>query len=127
MKLSEVVKILDAEILCTVKNESQVNITMAGGADLMSDVLAFVKPETLLLTGLTTPQVVYTAESAGINVICFVRGKKPHGEIVDLAIEKEIVLLATNISMFEGCGKLYKNGLIGCYDKNKHESFGSHM
>ena len=127
MKLSEIVQILDAEILCTVKDESHINITMVGGADLMSDVLAFVKPETLLLTGLTTPQVVYTAESAGINVVCFVRGKKPHGEIVNLAIEKKIVLLATNNSMFESCGRLYKNGLIGSYDQGKHESFGSRM
>ena len=127
MKLSEVVRILDAEILCTVKDESQLSITMVGGADLMSDVLAFVKPGTLLLTGLTTPQVVYTAESAGISVVCFVRGKRPHGETVDLAKEKGVILLTTNISMFEGCGKLYKNGLIGCYDSNKHKSFGSQM
>ena len=127
MKLNEIVKILDAEILCTVKDESHLNITMVGGADLMSDVLAFVKPGTLLLTGLTTPQVVYTAESAGISVVCFVRGKKPQEDIIDLAKEKEIVLLATKNSMFEGCGRLYKNGLIGCYDSSKHESFGSQM
>ena len=127
MKLSEIVEILDAEILCTIKNELSINITMAGGSDLMSDVLAFVKPETLLLTGLATPQVIYTAENAGVNVVCFVRGKKPQGEIVGLAKEKEIVLLATKNSMFEGCGKLYKNGLIGCFDSSRQESFGSHM
>ena len=127
MKLKEIVRILDAEILCTVKDESHLDITMVGGADLMSDVLAFVKPGTLLLTGLTTLQVVYTAESAGISVVCFVRGKKPQEEIIGLAKEKEIVLLTTKISMFEGCGKLYKNGLIGCYDSSKHESFGNQM
>jgi len=127
MKLNEIVQILDAEILCTVKDESHLNITMVGGADLMSDVLAFVKPGTLLLTGLTTPQVIYTAENAGISVVCFVRGKKPQEEIIDLAIEKEIVLLTTKNSMFEGCGRLYKNGLIGCYDSSKHESFGNQM
>jgi predicted transcriptional regulator len=127
MKLNEIVQILEAEILCTVKDESHLNITMVGGADLMSDVLAFVKPGTLLLTGLTTLQVVYTAETAGISVVCFVRGKRPQGETIDLAKEKGIILLTTNISMFEGCGRLYKNGLIGCYDSNKHESFGSQM
>ena len=93
MKFNEIVKILDAEILCTIKDESHLDITMAGGADLMSDVLAFVKPGILLLTGLTTPQVLYTAESAGISIICFVRGKKPLEKVVDLAIEKEIILL----------------------------------
>jgi predicted transcriptional regulator len=119
MKLNEIVQILDAEILCTVKDESHVNITMACGADLMSDVLAFIKSETLLLTGLTTLQVVYTAENSGVKVVCFVRGKKPHGETVDLAKEKEIVLLATKNTMFESCGKLYKNGLIGCSQISK--------
>ena len=119
MKISKIVQILNAEILCSVKDESLVNITMACGADLMSDVLAFIKNNTLLLTGLTTPQVVYTAENAGVNVICFVRGKKPREEIVTLAKEKEIILIATKISMFESCGKLYNNGLIGCFEISK--------
>ena len=119
MKLSEIVQILDAEILSTVNNESQVNITMACGADLMSDVLAFIKSRTLLLTGLTTPQVVYTAENSGVDVICFVRGKEPQEETIALAKEKEIILLATNFSMFESCGKLYVKGLRGCFETTK--------
>ncbi len=119
MKLNQIIQILDAEILCNVKDESNVNITMACGADLMSDVLAFIKSEALLLTGLTTPQVVYTAENSGVNVVCFVRGKKPLGEIVALAKEKEIILLAAKNGMFECCGKLYKNGIIGCSEISK--------
>lgn len=114
MKLSKIIQILDAEILCNVKDMSNVNITMACGADLMSDVLAFIKSEALLLTGLTTPQVIYSAENSGVNVVCFVRGKKPRRETVALAKEKGIVLLATKKPMFESCGKLYNNGLIGC-------------
>jgi hypothetical protein len=116
MLIPEIVEILDAEILSSVENESQVNVTMACGADLMSDVLAFIKSNTLLFTGLTTPQVVYTAENAGVNVVCFVRGKKPLDETVALAKEKGIVLIATKIGMFESCGKLYQKGLIGCFE-----------
>ena len=116
MTLNEIVQILDADILSTVKNESQVNVTMACGADLMSDVLAFIKSKTMLLTGLTTPQVVYTAENSGVNVICFVRGKNPPVETVGLAREKEIILIATKHSMFESCGRLYVKGLSGCFD-----------
>ena len=119
MKLSRIISILDAEILCNVKDKSDVNITMACGADLMSDVLAFIKSEALLLTGLTTPQVIYTAENSGVNVVCFVRGKKPRREIVNLAKERKIVLLATKKPMFESCGILYKNGLIGCSEISK--------
>ena len=127
MKISEIVQILDAEILCTVKDETRVDIAMACGADLMSDVLAFIKSKTLLLTGLTTPQVIYTAENSGVNVVCFVRGKKPLGEIVALAKEKEIILLAAKNGMFECCGKLYKNRIIGCFETSKQKSFDSNI
>ena len=114
MKLDKIISILDAEILCKVNDISNVNVTMACGADLMSDVLAFIKSDALLLTGLTTPQVIYSAENSGVQVICFVRGKKPPRETVDLAKEKKIILLATENLMFESCGRLYKNGLMGC-------------
>lgn len=119
MKLSKIISILDAEILCNAKDKLNSNITMVCGADLMSDVLAFVQPGTLLLTGLSTPQVVYTAENAGVNVVCFVRGKKPCRETVDLAKEKKITLIVTKTHMFESCGKLYKNGLVGYSDYEK--------
>jgi predicted transcriptional regulator len=114
MKLGRIISILDAEVLSNDNDKSNVNITMACGADLMSDVLAFIKSEALLLTGLTTPQVIYSAENSGVDVVCFVRGKKPQKETVDLAKEKKIILLATKNPMFESCGRLYKNGLIGC-------------
>jgi len=114
MKLDRIISILDAEVLSNDNDKSNVNINMACGADLMSDVLAFIKSETLLLTGLTTPQVIYSAENSGVDVVCFVRGKKPLKETVDLAEEKKIILLATKNPMFESCGRLYKNGLIGC-------------
>jgi len=127
MKISEIAKILEAEILCSVKEETHVNVNMACGADLMSDVLAFIKSGTLLLTGLTTLQVIYTAENAGVNVICFVRGKKPPQEIINLAQQKEIILIATKNSMFESCGKLYQEGLKGCFDISKQKSISSDM
>jgi hypothetical protein len=71
---------------------------MACGSDLMSDVLAFVKPECLLLTGLTNPQVVRTAEMADLGSVCFVRGKKPDEQTVKLAKSKKIPLLMTPLS-----------------------------
>ena len=114
MKLSKIIQLLDAEVLCNSNEKPDVNISMACGSDLMSDVLAFIKSETLLLTGLTTPQVIYSAENSGVDVVCFVRGKKPLRETVDLAKEKRIILIATKNPMFESCGRLYRNGLIGC-------------
>lgn len=111
MKLEEIKKILNAEMIVGKYN---IEIKMACGSDLMSDVLTFTKPGVLLLTGLTNSQVVRTAEIAEIIAICFVRGKKPNIETIKLAKEKEIPILVTNFSMYESCGRLYKNGLPGC-------------
>ena len=119
MKLEKIIKILDAEILCSNEDSFNTNIVIGCGSDLMSDVLAFIQPGTFLLTGLTTPQVIYTAENAGVKVVCFVRGKKPSKETVEMAMAKKITLLATKFLMFESCGKLYKNGLIGHFDYEK--------
>jgi predicted transcriptional regulator len=117
MKVKEVKRILGAEVLCgnqLMENE----VSYAFGSDLMSDVLAFVKGKTLLLTGLTNQQVVRTAEMADLSAIVFVRGKKPEIEIVKLATEKDIVLLSTKDTMYTASGKLYSSGLEGvCIDE----------
>jgi len=113
MTLEEVKEILKAEVIIG-SNNLQMEIKMGCGCDLMSDVLAFTKPESLLLTGLTNTQVIRTAEMADIAAVCFVRGKKPDEETIRLAKSKGIPLLMTQLPMFESCGRLYKNGLIGC-------------
>ncbi|HYE81285.1 MAG TPA: DRTGG domain-containing protein [Clostridia bacterium] len=112
MKICEVKKILGAEVLCgnhLMENE----VSYAFGSDLMSDVLAFVKGKTILLTGLTNQQVVRTAEMADLSAIVFVRGKKPEADIVKLATDNDIVLLLTRDTMYTASGKLYSNGLLG--------------
>jgi predicted transcriptional regulator len=113
MTLEEVKEILKAEVI-TGSNNLQMEIKMGCGCDLMSDVLAFIKPESLLLTGLTNTQVIRTAEIADIKAICFVRGKRPDEEVIRLAKSKGLPLLTTQLPMFESCGRLYRNGLIGC-------------
>jgi predicted transcriptional regulator len=112
MNIERIKEILNAEVILGDNLLSE--IKMGCGCDLMSDVLSFIKSDTLLLTGLTNRQVIYTAEIAEIKVICFVRGKKPEEEVIELAREKNIVLLRTDLPMFESCGRLYKAGLIGC-------------
>ena len=112
MKISEVKRILNADVLCG--DQHMVNeVSTAFGSDLMSDVLAFVKGKTLLLTGLINQQVVRTAEMADLSAIVFVRGKKPEMEIIELAMENNIVMLSTKDTMYTASGKLYSNGLEG--------------
>jgi hypothetical protein len=113
MKLSEITAILQAEVVYG-RDLNQVEVERACGSDLMSDVLCQSMQGSLLLTGLTNPQVVRTAEMSEISAICFVRGKKPPVETVDLAEKNGIPLLISNFSMYLACGKLYTAGLLGC-------------
>jgi predicted transcriptional regulator len=113
MTLDDVRRILEAEVIVGEDLLSK-ELQMACGSDLMSDVLSFAKSSALLLTGLTNPQVVRTAEMADLAAICFVRGKKPAQETLKLAESKNIPLLTTPLSMFESCGRLWREGLVGC-------------
>lgn len=111
MKVKEIIEILDADIYAC-KDSLDTEIFSACGADLMSDVLAFSKEKVLLLSGLINPQVVRTAEMMDIKAIAFVRGKIPTEEIIELAEEKEMVLLSTKHPMYIACGLLYSSGLV---------------
>lgn len=113
MTLKEVVKILDCQVLVG-EEELDTDVLVGCGCDLMSDVLAFIKPGAMLLTGLCNPQAVRTAEMSDVKVVCLVRGKEPNDEVVTLARENGIILLTTSLPMFEACGRLYRNGLVGC-------------
>ena len=112
MTIADVVKLLDAEILCC-EDRLDTEIHTACGSDMMSDVLAYVKDQSVLLTGLVNPQVVRTAEMMDMLCIVFVRGKRPDPAVIELAKEKGIVLLTTEKRLFLACGILYTNGLGG--------------
>jgi len=82
------------------------------GSDLMSDVLAFVKNQSVLLTGLLNPQVIRTAEMMDMCCVVIVRGKTPDEQLIQLAEDKEIVLMTTSYPMYSACGRLYSRGLF---------------
>ena len=115
MNLSYIKSLLDAEILTGEEAEEleETEINTACGCDLMSDVLAFVKDQSLLLTGLINPQVIRTAEMMDIVAICFVRGKTPPQDVIALAKDRGIALITTKLPLYLACGKLYKEGLGG--------------
>ncbi len=110
--LSQIAQWLDAEVLGSDGSLDR-RVQLVHGCDLMSDVLAFSQAGTLLLTGLTNPQVVRTAEVAGIYGVVFVRGKRPPTEVIDLAQQHDLPLLFTRLSMFDACGRLFDRGLRG--------------
>lgn len=116
MTLREVKEILEAEIFVG-HNQLGMEVKTAFGADLMSDVLAFAKAGSLLLTGLTNPQVVRTSDVLDIAAIIIVRGKRPLPETIQLAEELQIPLLSTKYILFETAGRLYTKGIVGCVEK----------
>ena len=117
MKISQMQQLLEARVLCCKENLEH-EIHSACGCDLMSDVLAFVKDQAVLLTGLVNPQVIRTAEMMDMICVVFVRSKVPTQEMIDLARESGIVLMVSDKRLYEACGILYSNGLVGNRAKN---------
>jgi len=111
--LKEIAEILEADILVDADNQD-IEIQNACSADMMSAVLYYHAPNSVLITGLTQPQVIRTAEIAGIKMIVFVFNKKPEQVIIDMARQKKIPLLSTPFCMYSASGKLYQAGLPGC-------------
>lgn len=110
MTVEKIVEILDARVVAG-GDCLDLEVCAACGADLMSDVMAFVKDRVVLLTGLVNPQAIRTADLLDIKVVVFVRGKTPGDDMVEMARENGMILLCTKYSMFLACGRLYEAGL----------------
>ncbi len=110
MKISVIKELLKAEVVCGEENLDH-EVHSACGSDMMSDVLAYVKDQAVLLTGLVNPQVIRTAEMMDMQCVVFVRSKTPSEEMIRLAKEADMVILCTKKRMYEACGKLYLGGL----------------
>ncbi len=111
MTINDIKNLLDAKVMCGENLDEEV--LSACGSDMMSDVLAFVKNQAVLLTGLVNSQVIRTAEMMDMICIVFVRSKKPTADMIELAEDCGISLLCTDRRMYEACGILYAGGLKG--------------
>jgi predicted transcriptional regulator len=118
MTVVDVKRILNAECICG-EQHMDVEVHNACGSDMMSDVLAFVKEQSVLLTGLINTQVVRTADMMDMVCIVFVRGKEPTPDMIELAEDRDIVLMKTPLRMFSACGLLYQSGLTGGNEERK--------
>lgn len=112
MTVKDVLDILKCRVLVGEEHLDR-EVKSACGSDMMSDVLAFSKDHSILLTGLCNPQVIRTAEMLDIVCVIFVRGKKPDDTILEMAKERDLIVLATGHRMFSACGMLYAAGLDG--------------
>lgn len=112
MTVNEVKEAVHGDYLCG-EEHGDMEVHSACGSDMMSDVLAFLKDQAVLLTGLCNPQVIRTAEMMDIVCIVFVRGKRPDENMIEMAKEKGLPIIVTNHRMFSACGILYEKGLRG--------------
>lgn len=110
MKLTQIIETINGTIFNT-KPDLDTEIKGGCGADLMSDVLASVQPDAVLLTGLCNPQVVRTAQMADVRAIIFIRGKQPSQETIELAEQENLPIISSPYGMFESCGRLFRAGL----------------
>lgn len=118
MTIRDVMEIVEGTVL-TGEDKLDSPVDTACGSDLMSDVLAFVKDKTVLITGLINTHVVRTAEMLDITCIVFSRGKQPNDEILEMAQEADIAVLSTRMTTYTACGELYTHGLLGTREKTK--------
>jgi len=113
MKLEEIVKALEAEVLIE-DMDFNTDITCAFASDLISDILMCTKEPTLLLSGLTNPQIIRLSDMIELFGIVFVRGKRPSAEIIEMARERNLPLITTQFTMYKTSGILFSKGLKSC-------------
>jgi predicted transcriptional regulator len=113
MKLREIIKLLQADVLVGEDLIDEIEVDSCFSADLMSDVLGRAHANGIMVTGITNPQAIRTADIADIRAVCVVRRKQPEAETLALAKQKSIPLFTTKLTMFEACGILYMHGLRG--------------
>ena len=112
MTIREIAEILHAKWICC-EDEADREVRYAFASDMMSDVLAHVEEDTMLLTGLINSQSVRTAEMLDLPALVFVRGKNPHADAVERARMIGMPALTTQLTMYEACGRLYGAGVCG--------------
>lgn len=110
MRLGQIIDVLGGRALNEFNHARDVEFGFETA--LLSDVLAHAKPHTtLIITEITNPQVVRTAEMVDAAGVLFVKNKLPDAETVRLSNETGIPLIVTKLGMFEACGKLYAAGV----------------
>jgi anti-sigma regulatory factor (Ser/Thr protein kinase) len=97
--------IQDALEACVIAGEDRLNsaVDHVYASDLMSDVLAFGKPNSILLTGLATQQAVISAHMAEFKGVVFIRGKRPKDGAEKFGQDHHLILLSTDLDMYDAC------------------------
>lgn len=111
MKIAQIKEALNAQVLEGGKN-LDMDVEQVYASDLMSDVLAFGKPNSILFTGLATQQAIISAHMAEFKGVVLIRGKIPRDGACKVAVENDLILLSTDLDMYDACIRVssIKNG-----------------
>lgn len=113
MKLKEIIELVDGELL-TPEADIEMDIPCGFASDLISDILMCTKEPTLLFTGLTNPQVIRLADMIDLIAIVFVRGKRPNQDLIEMAQERNVPLVVSQLTMFNSVSIVSNSGLRSC-------------
>ena len=113
MNIADIISYVDGVLLSPCAN-LDTNIKGGFSGDLMSDVLASIQSESLLITGLSNPQVVRTALIADVRLIIFARGKTPSQDTINLAVAEQLPIVTSKLGLYEISARLAYHGLPSC-------------
>lgn len=114
MTLREINTLLEGTLVSGEKRIDD-SVEFAFASDLMSDVLTIKRDHFLLLTGLANIQSIRTAEMSDAPYIVLCRNKEVTEEMLELAVENNILIIKSKFSMFRCAGLLYKAGIKPVY------------
>ena len=75
-------------------------------SDLMSDVLVADFEDMVIVTSLASEQTVRTADIVGARGVLLVNDKTPQAAMKALAVQQDLTVLSTPLTMFEACVSL---------------------
>ena len=94
-----------------VEAGAEVEVKFGYASDLLSDVLAKTKNGTLWLTNQKHQNIVGVSVMLDLAGVVIVGGVEPEENTLEKAIEENIPIYITDMSLFDLTGKLYELGL----------------
>lgn len=108
MTFKEIVEHISCDIINKGNDFDTAVIENVSAGDMMSEVLVGDEDNRILVTALTTDQVVRTADIVEARGVILINGKRPQTSMKTLAEESGLTLISTKNNMFTTCIELGK-------------------
>lgn len=108
MKVTDVVKLLGAEIFVSGDMDKEIESVYTG--DLLSNVMSKIGKNALWITIMNNINVCAVASLSEASVVVLCEGVKPDDMLIEKAKKEEINLIGTPLSAYEVIKKIVQNG-----------------